>query len=68
VLINVQLDARRGERRVPGPSGAPSRLALQALQALRVAGTFTTITLLWSLWSSPSVAAWLDLLRRGLTI
>jgi hypothetical protein len=36
------------------------------LRAFRIAGTFTTIVLLWSLWSSPSVDAWLDLLRRGL--
>jgi D-alanyl-lipoteichoic acid acyltransferase DltB (MBOAT superfamily) len=63
VMINVQLDARRGPRR-PG-EGSRGLLGLM-LRALRVAGTFTTIVLLWSLWSSPSVDAWLDLLRRGL--
>jgi D-alanyl-lipoteichoic acid acyltransferase DltB (MBOAT superfamily) len=65
VLINVQLDARRGARRSPGLSGTPMRLAMRAL---RMTGTFVTIALLWSLWSSPSVAAWVGLLRRGLKI
>ena len=65
VLINVQLDARRGTRRAPGPSRPAPRLALRAL---RVAGTFTTIAVLWSLWSSPSVASWLDMICRGLRI
>jgi alginate O-acetyltransferase complex protein AlgI len=62
VLINVQLDARRGTR---NPSQTPRRLAIQAVQ---VAGTFATIALLWSLWSSPSVGAWFGMLRRGLQI
>jgi alginate O-acetyltransferase complex protein AlgI len=65
VLINVQLDARRGARRVGGPSWSPLRLAIRAA---RIAGTFTTIALLWSLWSSPSIGTWLALLRRGLLI
>jgi alginate O-acetyltransferase complex protein AlgI len=65
VLINVQLDARRSRRPIGDGSWSPLRLALQAV---RVAGTFTTIALLWSLWSSPSVGAWLGLLRRGLGI
>jgi D-alanyl-lipoteichoic acid acyltransferase DltB (MBOAT superfamily) len=63
VIINVQLDARRGGGRRPAATRGPWRLAVQAL---RIAGTFTTIVFLWSLWSSPSVSAWLDLLRRGL--
>ena len=63
VMINVQLDARRGPRRPLDGSRGPLGLLLRAL---RVAGTFTTIVLLWSLWSSPGVDAWLDLLRRGL--
>ncbi len=65
VLINVQLDARRGTSRVGAPSWSPSRLAIRAA---RIAGTFTTIALLWSLWSSPSVGAWVALIRRGLRI
>jgi alginate O-acetyltransferase complex protein AlgI len=65
VLINVQLEMRRGGRRASGPSGIMPRLALRAL---RVAGTFTTIAVLWSLWYSPSVASWVDLMRRGLGI
>jgi D-alanyl-lipoteichoic acid acyltransferase DltB (MBOAT superfamily) len=65
VLINVQLEARRGGRRAPDGSGAAPRLALRAL---RVAGTFATIATLWSLWSSPSVASWVAMIRRGLMI
>jgi D-alanyl-lipoteichoic acid acyltransferase DltB (MBOAT superfamily) len=65
VLINVQLDARRGARRAGGPSRSPLRLVIQAA---RVAGTFATIALLWSLWSSPSVGAWADMIRRGLGV
>jgi D-alanyl-lipoteichoic acid acyltransferase DltB (MBOAT superfamily) len=65
VMINVQRDARPGARRVRDSSRAPLRLGIRAA---RIAGTFTTIALLWSLWSSPSVGAWLDLIRRGLGI
>ena len=46
--------------------GAADRARALAVRGLKTAGTFTTIALLWSLWSSPSLAAWLDLLRRGL--
>jgi D-alanyl-lipoteichoic acid acyltransferase DltB (MBOAT superfamily) len=63
VMINVQLDARRATRRRRDGARGPLR---RMLRAFRIAGTFTTIVLLWSLWSSPSVDAWLDLLRRGL--
>ncbi|HWE36598.1 MAG TPA: hypothetical protein VG406_08530 [Isosphaeraceae bacterium] len=58
VLVNVQLDARRPPRRDDG--------GWSAARVLKTLGTFATIALLWSLWSSPSVGAWLDLLRRGL--
>jgi alginate O-acetyltransferase complex protein AlgI len=65
VLINVQLDARRGASR----RGVSSRSTLRlALRAVRIGGTSATIAVLWSLWSSPSVEAWLDMVRRGLTI
>ena len=59
VLVNVQLDARRPRR----PSAKPL-----AIRAAKTAGTFATIALLWSLWSSPSVAAWLGMLQRGMKI
>jgi hypothetical protein len=62
-MINVQLDARRGGDRRPAATLGFRSLTIQAV---RIAGTFTTIVLLWSLWSSPSVSAWIDLLRRGL--
>ena len=48
-----------------GPATTWTARAL-AVRAAKVAGTFATIALLWSLWSSPSLAAWLDMLRRGL--
>jgi hypothetical protein len=72
VLVNVQLDARRSRAAVPAPGGGPgasasaSSAGALAVRAVKVAGTFTAIALLWSLWSSPSVGAWLDLLRRGI--
>ena len=65
VLINVQLDARRADRRT---AGSHTTLAGLAIRALRVGATLATITLLWSLWSSPSVASWMDLMRRGLRL
>jgi alginate O-acetyltransferase complex protein AlgI len=65
VLINVQLDARRGARRVGRASRSPVRLVIRTA---RIAGTFTTIAVLWSLWSSPSAEAWVELIRRGLKI
>jgi D-alanyl-lipoteichoic acid acyltransferase DltB (MBOAT superfamily) len=63
VLVNVQLDARR-----PRPKAEPRGPRQVALRAARVAGTFATIALLWSLWSSPSVGAWVAMLRRGIGI
>lgn len=63
VLVNVQLDARRSGRRAPGVEKSARAIALRATQTF---GTFATIALLWSLWSSPSVGAWLGLLKKGL--
>ena len=65
VLVNVQLDARRGRAPGGGPAAGPVSAGELAVRVVKVAGTFTAIALLWSLWSSPSVEAWLDLLRRG---
>jgi alginate O-acetyltransferase complex protein AlgI len=65
VLFNVQLDARRAARRGRVLPRSPLSVALHAVQ---IAATFTTIAVLWSLWSSPSLAAWVDLIRRGLEI
>ncbi len=65
VLINVQLDARRGSRK---PQGSPRTPLARTIRAAKVAGTFLTIALLWSLWSSPSVGAWIGMLRRGLRL
>jgi D-alanyl-lipoteichoic acid acyltransferase DltB (MBOAT superfamily) len=68
VLCSVQLDFRRG----PDPSRKEEAATWQGavgfatVRALKVAATFSTIALLWSLWSSPSLAAWFDLMRRGL--
>jgi len=67
VLVNVQLDARKR----PTVSLAAARSSNQftfrelALKGAKIAATFTTITVLWSLWSSPSVEAWLEMIRRG---
>ena len=62
--------ADRGAGRGPGPcrgrGGSADRDRAGAVRGLKTAGTFATIALLWSLWSSPSLAAWLDLLGRGL--
>lgn len=74
VLINVQIDARRSRNRAAGRAGARAsagegrriEVGPLTIRGLKAAGTFTTIALLWSLWSSPSLAAWLDLLGRGL--
>ena len=74
VLVNVQLDARRSRDRQAQAQGprrgrgaeADRRSAAAGVRGLKTAATFTTIALLWSLWSSPSLTAWLDLMRRGL--
>lgn len=61
VLVNVQNDARRPRRL----ARAVTKRDL-ALRVVKVAGTFTTLALLWSLWSSPSLDAWLAMLKRGI--
>lgn len=69
VLVNVQIDARRGPARTkPKQAGDAPRFDVrgQAIRGLKIAATFVTITLLWSLWNSPSLAAWFDMLARGL--
>ena len=48
------------------PRGPRGRPALFAIRVVKTAATFTTIAVLWSLWSSPSIAAWVGLMRRGL--
>jgi hypothetical protein len=67
VLVNVQLDARRGNAAARGPGRGASRPTLPelAVRSVKVAATFTTIAMLWSLWSSPSLSAWLELVSRG---
>jgi D-alanyl-lipoteichoic acid acyltransferase DltB (MBOAT superfamily) len=65
VLVNVQLDARRTRNRRRNESDGSSPVRIFAVRALKTAGTFTTLALLWSLWYSPSLSAWLDMLRRG---
>jgi hypothetical protein len=57
--------------RAQGVQGTRFELAPRDALALRVtktAWTFATIAILWSLWSSPSVEAWLALLRRGMRV
>ena len=39
-----------------------------ALRVTKTAWTFATIALLWSLWTSPSVGAWVAMLRRGMAV
>ena len=67
VMVNVQLDARRSHRKGLVSSRAqPDRpSAMLAVRSVKVAATFTTIAVLWSLWSSPSLAEWLNMLKRG---
>lgn len=74
VLVNVQLDARRSRyrggarRKIRPTNSARSSIALRPLlvRTLKTAATFSTIALLWSLWSSPTLGAWLVMMRRGL--
>ncbi len=63
VLVNVQFDARRCRARAS--KNAAWTLRSVAVRGLKTAGTFATIALLWSLWSSPSIGAWVGMLRRG---
>ena len=64
VLVNVQLDAKAGDRPAAARSDAATPRAL-AIRTLKTAATFATIATLWSLWSSPSVGAWLALFTRA---
>ncbi len=68
VMVNVQLDARRGPapRRKAADGPRPFAYGAFAIRSLKTVGTFAVIILLWSLWNSPSIEAWLDLLSRGL--
>jgi hypothetical protein len=69
VLVNVQLDARRSRARRLKKAADPTRwesARLGLVRGAKVLATFTTIALLWSLWTSPSLDAWLAMLRRGL--
>jgi alginate O-acetyltransferase complex protein AlgI len=64
VVVNVRRDARAPRaRRIKAGARTPRDRAVRAAQT---AGTFATVALLWSLWSSPSVGAWLVLLRKAL--
>lgn len=63
VLINVQIDARSSHRRACSVSTCTTSGLV--VRCLKTAATFTTIALLWSLWSSPTVGAWLKMLRQG---
>lgn len=67
VLVNVQLDARRSRTAARVAGGCTSRPPFRelSLRAVKTVATFTTIAVLWSLWSSPSLAAWLEMLARG---
>ncbi|QEH37731.1 hypothetical protein OJF2_63220 [Aquisphaera giovannonii] len=73
VVINVQLDARRAPAR--GRASAARARAGDAggipfgplaARGLKTAGTLTTLALLWSLWYSPSLSAWMAMMRRGI--
>jgi D-alanyl-lipoteichoic acid acyltransferase DltB (MBOAT superfamily) len=66
VLVNVQLDARRGHARTFKADQATPRQ--YAVQAVKIAGTFATIVLLWSLWTSQGLGEWLDMLQRGMRV
>ena len=64
VMINIQSDAKRVR---PSPRlRQVVTVRSETIRAFKVLGTLTTLSLLWALWSSPSVPAFLDLLRRGL--
>jgi D-alanyl-lipoteichoic acid acyltransferase DltB (MBOAT superfamily) len=69
VLVNVQLDARRGPARARSRgagAGAALTSAKLGARSIKVVGTFTAIALLWSLWSSPSLSEWFQLIHRGI--
>ena len=64
VLFNIQSDARRV--RVSPRKRAQVTVRSETIRVLKIVGTLATLSLLWGLWSSPSLSAFLDLLRRGI--
>lgn len=56
VIVNVLIEARRGQKRVV--TGWQGHL----LRGLQIAGTFSLITTLWFLWNASSVREWLDVM------
>ena len=64
VLVNVQMDARAGDRPRPSPE-QNARWLPRLKKSAQTLATFATITLLWSLWSSPSLGAWFAMFRRA---
>jgi alginate O-acetyltransferase complex protein AlgI len=69
VMVNVQLDARSSrKKRSLTPNAQAFSVGALAVRSAKTAGTLLTIMLLWSLWASPSVAAWVGMLRRGLGV
>jgi Zn-dependent protease len=56
VVVNVRRELRAGVRKAP--DAWPAR-------AVKTAATFSLIVFLWSLWSSPTLAAWLELITYG---
>jgi D-alanyl-lipoteichoic acid acyltransferase DltB (MBOAT superfamily) len=56
VIVNVLVEARRGQKRqVTGWQGRLQR-------GLQIAGTFSLITTLWFLWNASSLGEWLDVM------
>jgi D-alanyl-lipoteichoic acid acyltransferase DltB (MBOAT superfamily) len=66
VLVNVQLDARPCHTRRSGQRAVSTAFQGSTLRVAKIAGTFIVVASLWSLWSSPSLSAWLDIVRRGI--
>jgi D-alanyl-lipoteichoic acid acyltransferase DltB (MBOAT superfamily) len=56
VIVNVVVEARRGQRRVV------RGLAGRIRRGLQVAATFTLITTLWFLWNASSLEEWWDVM------
>ena len=65
VVVNVQINAAHPPARL---SKTSPTVRERLSRACRVSATFVTIALLWSLWSSPSLAEWSALLRRGFSV
>jgi hypothetical protein len=66
VLLGTWAGAQRRDARAARPE--PQSPGELALRMTKTAWTFATIALLWSLWTSPSVGAWLAMLRRGMAV